>query len=399
MNFRISKNHVIEMVIFSALVFNFILAIINGFIPLTSNIVAVVDGFIILFSTYLIVTSNEVVAKKGLLFIIVFVLPCLFVVAMNFELNPKYFRDALIIPVFTLLGFVYNGSFKLFLKRCVIVVLVFMVLEAVWVDVYTELVNIKQYYINTRGVFEDGFYTVESNLFVNAYRPGERFISIPNWDLHRVSSVFLEPVSMGNFAIFIAILLLSAGSWFSRSEKIFFFIAWLLVVIFSDSRFAFLTSLIIVFLYFLPQIVLSFSVFVTPVVLVLSVFLATYFGWEIDDSFQGRVAETAVLLLDSHWSQFLTGDLSVKVPVDSGYTYIVYTQSVFFLFLIMFLIFGYGRQLDNLYFHKYKFNLAVYLSLSLLISCSLFSIKTASLFFFTYGVLASRTNFESEEVL
>lgn len=398
MNFRISKDHVIEMVIFSTLVFNFILAIINGFIPLTSSIVAVVDGLIILFSIYLIITSNEVVAKKGLLFIIVFVLPCLFVVAMNFELNPKYFRDALIIPVFTLLGFIYTGDFKLFLKRCVVVVLVFMILEAAWVDVYTELVNIKQYYVNTRDVFEDRFYTVDSNLFVNAYRPGDRFISIPGWDLHRVSSVFLEPVSMGNFAIFIAILLLSAGSWFSRTEKVLFLIAWLLVIAFSDSRFAFSTSLIIVFLYFLPRIVLLFSPFVIPIVLVLSVFVATYLGWEVNDSFQGRIAKNAALLLDSHWSQFLIGDLSAKTPVDSGYTYIVYTQSVFFLFLVMFLIFGYGRQLDNFYFHKYKFNLAVYFSLSLLISCSLFSIKTASLFFFTYGVLASRPNYKFEEI-
>ena len=398
MNIRMTRDDVIEIVLFSALVFNFILAIVNGFIPLSSRDVAIVDGFIVFFSIYLILTSSEAIAQKGLLLIIVFIIPCLFVVLMNFELNPKYFRDALIIPVFTLLGFIYNGSFKLLLKKCVVVVLLFMIFEAVWVEYYTEIVNVKQYYVNTRGVFEDGFYTEGSNLFVNAYRPGERFINIPGWDLHRVSSVFLEPVSMGNFAIYLAIFILSSGSWFSRSEKVFFYVAWLLVVIFSDSRFAFLTSLIIVFVNFLPRIVLPYSVFITPIVLVTSVFVATYLGWGIDDTFQGRVAETAVLLLGSHWDQFLIGDLSAKVPVDSGYTYIVYTQSIFFLFLVMFLIFGYGRQLEKIYFHRYKFNLAVYFSLSLLISCSLFSIKTASLFFFTYGVLASRNDFEREEL-
>ncbi len=79
------------------------------------------------------------------------------------------------------------------------VVLAVILLEAVCLPCYTDLFAVKDFYINTRGIGEDEFTNLSSDLYVSATRPDARFL--PFFDLHRMSSVFLEPVSLGNFVI------------------------------------------------------------------------------------------------------------------------------------------------------------------------------------------------------
>ena len=104
--------------------------------------------------------------------------------------------------------------------------------------------NPKDYYIATRGISFDEFTNADSDLYISATRPEERFF--PFFGLHRISSLFIEPVSLGNYVVtvtaFIAAFWRSIGGW----TKTFLILSNLLFLIASDGRFAFASSLLVV---------------------------------------------------------------------------------------------------------------------------------------------------------
>ena len=114
--------------------------------------------------------------------------------------DAKYFRDIFLIITFILLGMTSNErraiQMMLFLQA---IVIAGILLEAICVECYADIFAVKDFYMNTRGIGEEEFTNLSSDLYVSATRPEARFL--PFFDLHRLSSVFLEPVSLGNFMV------------------------------------------------------------------------------------------------------------------------------------------------------------------------------------------------------
>ena len=158
-------------------------------------------------------------------------------------LNPKTFRD-LIIP----LCFFWFGCnigrpevIDRALPPIILVVIALGLFELLMLDTYTRYFDIFSYYVSTGNLAPITDYVRDSKLQLNGTRPeGIGRTLLPGLlGNHRVSSVFLEPVSLGNFATIVA-------AWgFSRDgkkwrESVFFVGSAIVMIILCDSRFALL---------------------------------------------------------------------------------------------------------------------------------------------------------------
>ncbi|MBS0270911.1 MAG: hypothetical protein JSS54_18305, partial [Proteobacteria bacterium] len=190
------------------LLFNAVLAVINARVmPVTTGEVIAAELTIFFFSTLLLVLTLGPHDRPWLVLMLSFVGLGLIISLFRDELAAKNIRDVLSIPVFLMLGLRYSRNpVSLFLKLHILIV-IFAVLEVSNPDLFSDIFDVRSYYINSRNYASDDFWNSDSSLFISATRPGERFFSFI--DIHRVSSIFLEPVSLGNYVCVIVILLIS----------------------------------------------------------------------------------------------------------------------------------------------------------------------------------------------
>ncbi|MET0355978.1 MAG: polysaccharide biosynthesis protein GumE, partial [Cellvibrio sp.] len=166
------------------------------------------------------------------------------------ELAIKAFRDLLIPLCFFWVG--CNIGRPELAERALIgaitVIISFGLFELFFVDQFTNIFDIFGYYVATGNLTPITEYVRDSKLQMNGLRPeGIGRTLFPGLlGAHRVSSVFLEPISMGNFATMCAAWGLSKEFKDLRSMLFFLGAAFVMMVL-SDSRFALMSvSLMIV---------------------------------------------------------------------------------------------------------------------------------------------------------
>jgi putative polymerase len=347
--------------------------------------VIIVDMLCVLSALLVALVSSKMKGRDIFNFLLLLILISFIVSLINMSPSPKFYRDIIIIPVFIYLGYSYRGDGNKLLLRIILLVSVVAIFEAFFPDLYGRVFDIKSYYINTRGVEESQFYSADSNLFVNATRPGEKFI--PFLDFHRVSSVFLEPVSFGNFVIFFFVFVCVNFRYLSSAIRFSLIALFLFLLVLSDSRLgAFSCFLIAVYLFFNFR---SIGMVLLPLLSLVTIVMFGLLGVPIYDNFSGRLSYTGMALLEMPWYSYLFGGYSYTGFVDSGIAYFIASQSIFSVIVVWFGLFGAYFKWGYGSFDKYRSALCVYMSLALMISYSVFSIKTASLFFFYFGYLYS----------
>src|SRR5262249_54170721 len=143
--------------------------------------------------------------------------------------------------------------------------------ELLFPDAYSRTFDILSYYVNTRNFSMRDFWNQDSSLFVSATRPDERFL-LGFLNIHRASSIFLEPVSLGNYAIVVTAFTLAFWREMSAAKKIFFALTTLIIVVGSDGRLAATTCTALVLSSFIFPFLPRYSnVFYLPGALVLCV--------------------------------------------------------------------------------------------------------------------------------
>jgi putative polymerase len=303
-------------------------------------------------------------------------------------MEPKFFRDVLIMPLFMMLGLAFAGGSltRLVLTAHVAVFAVF-VLEMAAPDLYSEIFRIQDYYIGTRGLNLEEFYDTSSELFVSATRPDERFI--PFIDAPRASSLFLEPVSLGNYCSIVTAFTVACWHRLGSAARLLLPISTVLMIVGCDGRLALVTCAMIVaaapWVTSLPRR----STLLYAPLLVLAAFALTYLA-ELrsgTDDFAGRLANTVEFLarLDAPDLLGLTNTL-IDPAVDSGITYLILTQSLPGVILLWLFITCSGSDTTPEQV-RYTHALCLYLSLSMLVSYAFLTIKTASLAWFIQGAL------------
>ncbi|MCB8746901.1 polysaccharide polymerase [Rhodoferax sp. U2-2l] len=310
---------------------------------------------------------------------------------MRQSADAKTLRDLIIPILFLTLGrhLADAGVAEKGLKLIVIMVVSVGLFEAVFTDTYAELFNTFAFYRQVTGVSEDAAMFKGQMLSLNGYRPEGIGRTILPFLLgsHRTSSLFLEPVGLGNFAVIVLAWALSKPWPEIRRAHIFTFGAVLLITL-SDSRFGLLMSAMLVFFRWLP---LSLSSKVAPALPVLSlglVLAVTVFLPSPDDNFVGRVTSSGLAVLEFDWRMLLGLGSPLPNFGDMGFAYLLSRFGAplsIALVLTLFLI-----PMPNDRARRFRILIVLYVFANLAISgTSVFALKSAGILWFLVGVLST----------
>src|SRR5262249_34533608 len=142
--------------------------------------------------------------------------------------------------------------------------------EYFFLETYLHYFNIISYYISRGSVNSDEIEWLSTTLFVSGIRPEGRSL-LPFLGDHRVSSIFLEPVSPGNFAVTLFFWALVRSFHEKKIYYGIFFMAIFLTVM-ADNRFGAYLCVAALAASFLPNRILTGGLTFAPFVLVVLLF-------------------------------------------------------------------------------------------------------------------------------
>jgi putative polymerase len=370
--------------VLGGLTFNFFLCFVN------TRIMTVRDTHVMLMELMIIGMAFLVAADRraGLYLVLgIFVTYMIFLFALRGQNDLKALRDIFIPVIFFAMG-ARLADARLadgLALWSAVIVLVFAIFEFAALDTYLDYFNVLGYYISRGTVLPSEAMGATKGLFISGNRPEPRTL-LSFLGQHRVSSVFLEPVSMGNFGAIIFAWALFRRGWRWRW---FLFAAALTMVTLADARFGLFTCILMAllapFYRVIPRpvwLVLPFLVFAAIGVYGLQ--SATDAG---DNSLTGRLTVTAGIVSKLPVAVVLGVETTDRFTADSG---MAYTLTKFGLIgvagLWALLVFQPLRSARGWNFLSMMF---LYLVLIMVISNSFYSIKTGALMWFMAGTAAA----------
>jgi putative polymerase len=304
----------------------------------------------------------------------------------------KSLRDLMIPILFLSLGRQVADS--AFAERCLrwvtALVLVVALLEVLFTDAYGTFFNTFSFYAGLGSIRESASMFSGQTLTLNGFRPDGigRTLLPALLGAHRTSSIFLEPVSLGNFAAILLAWNLSL-EWKDRSkEALLLGLAALLLIVLSDSRFGLLMAVLLLGYRLLPMPAFRWVAPAFPFVL-FGAILAV--GWTLavlGDNLLGRIAMSGQALLAFDTARIMGMDSPLPMYGDMGYAYVLSrfgALPVIGLLLLLFLMPCTSERAQ-----RFRAMLVLYLFSSLAISgTSVFALKTAGLMWFLLGALTA----------
>lgn len=307
------------------------------------------------------------------------------------RLELRYFSDIASIFAFILLGLSIGDRA---LARTLLLLQALLVGFALWELLdpagYGALFRVQNYYVNTRGFSGDDFWAAQE-LFLSSERPTGRLL-LPGSGFHRGSSLFLEPVSLGNWTIVVT-LALGALRPVLGQRAFWLLVAGNAVLLFAcDGRLAILINLILIANWWLaPRVPAWLPVLYLPLAFLLLLaslklgLLETH-----GDTLAGRLRYGLeyLLALDVPTMLGLYAG-SIVVGADSGWSYFIATQSLVAL-IAVWLALTIPPARTSPATRRTISGMALFVSLSLPVSYSIFSIKTAAMLWALYGCTLRR---------
>jgi putative polymerase len=310
---------------------------------------------------------------------------------LNPDIDLKILYDLSLIPAFMLLGTMSPiRQANRLVQTLLVIVVTFGLFELLFPQWFEGAFDIWDYFTNKGTLGVDQVNYSDTKLFVSGERPPDagRTLLPAIFGSHRVSSVFLEPVSMGNFPIICLAWFLSVRSMTGLSWGISV-AASLFCIVLPDSRFAMGCLAVMVGLRLLPWHRSAWVAGLLPLIaLVVLVALGevnptTGLPWISSDDFGGRLLFSGRLLSIFTWSDWLALAPSPNYTADTGYAYLINNAGmplVLGLWLALLLTRPATPEAATL-----RGMLAIYVATSLCVGASMFSIKTAALCWFLYG--------------
>jgi putative polymerase len=382
-----------SLIVLLAATFNALLAILNAHIAPISSGAAILGEICLLIASHFYALQRyrpEMATWYTLLGLLL--IGFLARTLATGEIEPKYLRDTAIIPTFIVLGLAAD---RRCLDRTVFILLAIVtivaVIETLFPNTYTEIFNVLEYYISSRDYAAEDFYTKDSALYVSAVRPDERVFSF--LDMPRISSIFLEPVSLGNYCTIMTAYFCARFSQLSSIAVLSGAAAITFLLVGCDGRLAVVSIFLIIAVSILaPTPPRSSAAVYLPLVIagMVVVTLAMNPNPEADD-FPGRIAYSIHLLSQFHLDHWLgihrnQDDLDSGIAFfDSGIGYLVATQSIICLAVIWLFLACIGEEKTREQI-RYTHAILLYFALTLTVSYSMLTIKTAALAWFIYGV-------------
>ena len=377
---------VARLIVIAALVFNLMLSFVNA------SVMRIGASHVIAVELILLGIATAMVASRSVAFyaVSVLVLPMLILLlVLRYQLDAKAIRDAFIPIVFFFLGRHFGSpeSGDRVVLAAILVVVAGALFEWLFLDTYLKYFDVLGYY-QARGSVDASVGGDGPGLFISGLRFEGRTL-LPFLGEHRVSSVFLEPVSLGNFgAIAFAWVLLRDHGHIWRLVIKVLLIAMVLVL--GDARFGLYLCGVVLLVYMVSPLVRPTMVFVLPFLIVIA--LVTYAGamagapW--DNTIMGRFLLSGQLLSTLDISQALGIKVSAVDFDDSGYSYVLSRYGIVGAAVLLGL-YVYGAPAETASSWRYKLFVCVYLVLLLSISTSTVTIKTAALLWYLAGCVAT----------
>jgi putative polymerase len=379
------------LLVFAALSFNFFLCFVNTNVVGISSVHVMaaemlIVGLTLLFA-YRSIGPNQVVLICGIFFYLLTLSTVRAMGSPDSAFDIKTIRDFIIPIAFFLLGTRIKNlaDVDLIVKICAVVVSALAIYEYFYLDTYLQYFNILAYYISRGTVEVEHTIWLSNNLFVSGIRPEGRTL-FPFLGDHRVSSIFLEPVSPGNFAVTLFFWAL-VRSYFEKKFYFGLFLMATFLTIMADNRFgivlcaaAFVASLVP---HRYQRIALIFAPFVFILALLGGAFM--YPDAEIDNSIWGRFLSSGQSLASFNiWNWLGVG--KALDEWDSGYAYTISRTGIigFAALWGLYMTFkGASAQ-----FQMFRVFCGLYFATILIVSYSPYTIKTASLLWFLLGALS-----------
>jgi hypothetical protein len=318
-----------------------------------------------------------------------FILDALVVSMLNNDFFVDMARNAAIVSVFMMLGARIDSRH---LNRCftiaAIIVLAVLLLEMVSEQAYARLFAPADYFANTRGIAKQNF--DQMGLFANALGFDSRFAIVTIMD-HRACSIFLEQVSLANFAIVLTMVL--ACNWRDLPLRTAAFYAALiiLIIITTNSRLALgLILLTPVAVLLASHLNRNLTLLIMPLTLAIAGAVAMNSSAIYTDDLPGRLTKTVRALGNMDLSAM--GGLNTSSAAgfaDSGYAYVIYASSIFgILALWLFTSLVMAENKPRMLRCSLMLNLYIFCSLTVS-GNSVFSMKTAALLWLLVGNVRS----------
>jgi putative polymerase len=377
--------------VFAAVTFNMILCLIStrGSIHMSSAVVILFEMIILMTGLYAMRARITEQAVRIMAVTAAFLIGMKFI---NAGLDLKILHDIGIIYIFYELGTLATArTGNRVLWTVMLIVLAVSSFEVTMPAQFGEMFNVWSYYVDKGVIAASTVNYSNTTSFISGARGGEesRTYLASILGSARFSSVFLEPVSMGNFSVIAFAWCVSTrvGAWRGRALLI---ACAATCFVLGDSRFASACWLLMLAIRMTPLYRSRLFVFCMPVV----VMLALLINGSVhalpgvtpaiqDDNFPGRLLFSGRLL--DYWGlpQWFGLAPSPVYTSDTGYAYVINNLGLpLALFLWAVFAFHKPRTAEGM---SMKAMVAVYAATSLCIGANMFTIKTAALCWFLYG--------------
>lgn len=378
--FESLRRQLATIAVLGGLTFNAFLCFLN------TNIMAVRESHVMLFEMALIGCAFLAALGRRIDFYLVsafFLSYMLLLFAVRGAVDLKAVRDVLI-PI----GFYFMGTqvrdIRLadrLVTTSIAIVLVFGLFEYFLTELYLDFFNVLGYFIARGSLTLEETFGATRGLFISGLRPEPRTL-LSFLGQHRVSSVFLEPVSAGNFgAIVFAWALFRTDMRFRYGVMV----AAMTTVVLADARFGIYTCILMTLMLPFYRLVARPVWLILPFLLLVLIAiygLATGTEGGAND-IAGRFKVTAAILTRLDLPVILGIATTNEFSADSGLAYTLTKFGLFgFIALWAALVFAPFKDAKAWGFHSM---VMIYLLLLMIISNSFFSIKTAALLWFILG--------------
>ncbi|HCL64773.1 MAG TPA: UDP-phosphate alpha N-acetylglucosaminyltransferase [Rhizobium sp.] len=374
------RRQLATIAVMGGLTFNLFLCFVN------TRVMGISDSHVMLFEMLIIGCAFLVALSRRIdlyLILALYVSYMILLFAFRGATDLKALRDILIPIAFYLMGTRIRDirlADKL-VALSIAVVLFFGLFEYLLTDLYLDFFNVLGYFIARGTILPEETFGATRGLFISGVRPEPRTL-LTFLGQHRVSSVFLEPVSAGNFgAIVFAWALFRSDMRFRFSVMA----AAMAVTIMADARFGFFTCILMTLM--MPFYRLVPKTLWLPLPFLMLAAIAIYgltTGTEGGaNDLAGRFKVTAGILTQFDLPVVLGIAVTDQFTADSGYAYTLTKFGIFgFMAFWTALVFAPLRDARAWPFHSM---VLIYLLLLMMISNSFFSIKTAALLWFILG--------------
>ncbi|WP_300972963.1 hypothetical protein [Sphingomonas sp. LHG3406-1] len=377
------------LLVLAGIAYNALLAFLMARgLPITRTMVGFTEFFVLGAAALTLLRSGfRQDDAPALLLMAFFVLNAVAVSLINGAAFLDMGRNAAVIGIFLMLGLrVGEQTLKRTFLVAAVAVAAVLLLESVSVISYATVFEPGRYFEETRGISR--FELDEIGLFANALGFDNRF-SILNIVGHRTSSLFLEQVSLANFASVLTIYLVAMWKRLSVPVRIFLPLLIAGILVTNNSRTALAIALAAPLVYLVaPKLPRLLTLGLVPLILAIALAVTLTAPPTTEDNLVGRLSLTIRTLQDLDIQALVGARAAESIEfLDSGYTFVIYASSILGM-IVLWLFFSLVPTGRGAALQRAGMMTGLYLFLNLTVSgTSIFSIKTAALLWFLIGFL------------